>query len=58
MAKDVDRAEKDREQISNRARDLLDQRADLRIEISKMEQEFDQLKKEEREIGSLWSMSF
>ena len=46
LAQEAERAEKEREQISNWVRDLLDQRPDLRIEIWKMEGELDQLKEE------------
>ena len=46
LAQEAERAEKEREQISNWVRDLLNQRADLRIEIRKIEQELDQIKEE------------
>ena len=37
LAQEAERAEKDLKQISNGVRDLLDQRADLRDEIRRME---------------------
>ena len=46
LAQEAERAKKEKEQINNWVRDLLDQRADLRIEIWKMEGELDQLKEE------------
>ena len=51
------RGGKEWEKISNWVRDLLDQRADLRVEIGRMELELEQLKEErermERE-GLVW----
>ena len=48
MTKEAEQAEKEWEKVSNWVRDLLDQRADLRVEIGRMEPELEQLK-EERE---------
>ena len=46
----AERAEKEREQISNCVRDLLDQGDDLRIEIWKMVGDFDQLKEDKNRL--------
>ena len=46
LAQEAERAEKEREQISNWLRDLLDQIADLKTEIWKIEWELDQFKEE------------
>ena len=46
LAKEAEQAEKEWEKVSNWVRDLLDQRADLRVEIGRMELELEQLKEE------------
>ena len=55
MAKEAEQAEKEWEKVSNWVRDLLDQRADLRVEIGRIELE--QLKEErdrvQREVSGL-----
>ena len=48
LAKEAEQAEKEQEKVTNWVRDLLNQRADLRVEIGRMELELEQLK-EERE---------
>ena len=50
LAQEAEKAEKEREEISNLVRDLLDQRADLRTEVWKMEGELDQLKEEKESL--------
>ena len=46
LAKEVEQAEKEWEKVSIWVRDLFDQRADLRVEIGRMELELEQLKEE------------
>ena len=46
MTKEAEQAEKEWEKVSNWVRDLLDQRADLRVKIGRMELELEQLKEE------------
>ena len=57
MTKEAEQAEKEWEKVSNWVRDLSDQRADLRVEIGRMEMELEQLKEErermEREVSGL-----
>ena len=51
------RGGKEWEKISNWVRDLLDQRADLRVEIGRMELELEQLKEERERMeweGLVW----
>ena len=55
LVQEVEKAEKEWEQIINWVGDLLDQRADVRYEISRMKQESKQLKaeKERLEVSGL-----
>ena len=55
LAKEAEQAEKEWEKVSIWVRDLFDQRADLRVEIGRMELELEQLK-EERD-GVQWETS-
>ena len=50
MAQETEQAEKEQEKVRNWLRDLLDQRADLRVEIGRMELELEQLKEESEKL--------
>ena len=50
MAQEAEQAEKEQEKVRNWLRDLLDQRADLRVEIGRMELELEQLKEESEKL--------
>ena len=50
LGEEAEKAEKEREQINNWVRDLLDQRAALRTEIWKMEGKFNHLKEEKESL--------
>ena len=50
LAKEAKQSEKEWEKVSNWVRDLFDQRADLRVEIGRMELELEQLKEERDKV--------